>query len=105
MNTVVSYVDDDAEVDGADKLEQIEVVMTKLNAESEKITQMLSQIQNTKNDKPGEDLQAKLDNSKLLEMVGNYQTAIADIQSQAMEMLLEIQSTQAEVMRSLNDAE
>jgi hypothetical protein len=64
--------------------------MTKLNAESEKITQMLSQIQNTTstNVRPGEDLQAKLDNSKLLEMVGNYQKAVAEIQSQAMEMLL-----------------
>eukprot|EP00090_Calanus_glacialis_P047010 TRINITY_DN9518_c0_g1_i5.p1 TRINITY_DN9518_c0_g1~~TRINITY_DN9518_c0_g1_i5.p1 ORF type:complete len:629 (-),score=132.62 TRINITY_DN9518_c0_g1_i5:17-1903(-) len=107
VNNVVSYVDDGAEVDGAEKLEKIEAVMTKLNAESEKITQMLSQIQNTTstNVKPGEDLQAKLDNSKLLEMVGNYQKAVAEIQSQAMELLLEIQSTQAKVVRSLNDAE
>jgi hypothetical protein len=90
VNTVVSYVDDGAEVDGAEKLEKIEAVMTKLNAESEKITKMLSHIQNTTstNVKPGEDLQAKLDNSKLLEMVGNYQKAVAEIQSQAMELLL-----------------
>ena len=93
VNTVVSYVDDGAEVDGAEKLEKIEAVMTKLNAESEKITQMLSQIQNTTstNVRPGGDLQAKLDNSKLLEMVGNYQKAVAEIQSRAfkaMELLL-----------------
>ena len=90
VNTVVNYVDDGAEVDGVEKLGKIEAVMTKLNAESEKIAQMLSQIQNTTaiNVKPGEDLQAKLDNSKLLEMVGNYQKAVAEIQSQTMEMLL-----------------
>ena len=90
VNTVVSYVDDGAEVDGTEKLEKIEAVMTKINEESEKITQMLSQIQNTTstNLKAGGDLQAKLDNSKLLEMVGNYQKAVTEIQSQAMELLL-----------------
>ena len=88
VNTVVNYVDDGAEVDGADKIEKIEAVMTTLNAESEKITQMLSKIQKATSTtaKYEGDSQTSLDNSKLLEMVGNYQQAVAEIHSQAMEL-------------------
>merc|ERR1719483_2023535 len=89
VNTVVNYVDD-----GADKIEKIEAVMTTLNAESEKITQMLSEIQKatSRTAKHGGDSQTSLDNSKLLEMVGNYQQAVAEIHSQAIELLTEMRS-------------
>ena len=67
MNTLVSYVDDGADVDGEENLDKIKAVMTKLNAESEKITQMLNQIQNT---------------------TSTSTSTVAEIQSQAIEMLL-----------------
>jgi len=105
VNTVVNYVDEGAEIDGADKLIKIEAVMTKLNAESEKISQMLSKIQSVTSGNTRPSDESSVDHSKLIELVENYQRAVAEIQSQAMDLLSEIQSTQAKVVRSLRDAE
>merc|ERR1712013_726391 len=112
VNTVLNYVDDGAEVDGAnivehDKLAKIEAVMTTLNAESEKISQMLTKIQNKLStaDKHGHDSQTHSDSSKLIAMVANYQKAAAEIQKYAKELLLEIHATHTKVLKSLGEAE
>ena len=87
VNTVVNYVDEGAEIDGADKLIKIEAVMTKLNAESEKISQMLSKIQSVTSGNTRPSDESSVDHSKLIELVENYQRAVAEIQSQAMDLL------------------
>jgi hypothetical protein len=112
VNTVMNYVDDGAEVDGVnsagdDKLAKIEAVMATLNAESEKISRMLGKIQNevSTDVNHGHDSQIHRDNYELLEMVKNYQKAVVKIQDHAKEFLLDIHSTHAKVIQSLEEAE
>ena len=84
MNTVVTKHEGAVEVDGENKLTKMEKVMMKMNEESDKLNQMFSKIQNDRTSPTVE----RAVNSDLYEMVVKYQKTLAEIQSQAMKMIL-----------------
>eukprot|EP00092_Neocalanus_flemingeri_P054474 GFUD01064149.1.p1 GENE.GFUD01064149.1~~GFUD01064149.1.p1 ORF type:complete len:542 (+),score=142.40 GFUD01064149.1:157-1782(+) len=101
MNTDFYSHEDIVELNGGKELVKMDKVMQKMKEESEKMNQILENIQKRTSPASG----TAEHNSELIEMAAKYQKTVAEVQSQALELLLEIHSTQAKVVRSLEEAE
>jgi len=103
INNVIKINEDSLDMESKYKVAQLEKMIKKMSEESENLNTMVQQIQREASPSPGvEPYGVDYDMQKVL---AKYNETMANIQSQALEIIKEIKKTQARVERSLNDAE